>query len=80
MSWTAQIELRDFLNKQKGLIKIEALSKAVGADQKLRRFLSDRVSYFDYTDKVNVELVKLYESLGKYLNENKIIEPKGLFK
>lgn len=74
------IELRTFLNKHKGVLKIEAIGRAAGAGQRLRRFLAERDCYLDKEKEVNTELVKLYESLSKYLKDTKIIEPKGLFK
>lgn len=80
MALATDIDLREFLNKQKHIIKIEAIAKASGSGQRLRRFLAERDNWFGSTKEVNIELVKLYESLGKYLQQNKIIEPKGLFK
>ena len=73
-------KLVEFLKKNKPLINVNDLSKKANVNQRLRRYILGLVSYFEDTKAVNMELVKLYESLGKYLTENKIIEPKGLFK
>lgn len=74
------LELRDFFLKHKAVLKIEAISRNAGAGQRLRRFVAERDCYLDKEKEVNLELVKLYESLGVYLQKIKIIEPKGLFK
>jgi phosphoribosylaminoimidazole-succinocarboxamide synthase len=80
MSHLAGLELRKFLLKQKHVIKVESIARAAGSGQRLRRFLAERDSYLNTQSEVNIELVKLYESLHKYLHDNKIIQPKGLFK
>ena len=76
------LALRFFLNNKKPLININELSKLSGVNQRLRRYLLLRPEDLSDLDgnSVNRQLVKLYESLGKYLIDNKIIEPKGLFK
>lgn len=74
------INLREFLIKQKPLININDLAKKSKVEQRLRRFIGNRVSYFEDAKAVNLELVKLYESLDKYLFDNEIIKPIGLFK
>ncbi len=77
---TGQTALSIFLRDKQKLLKIENISKSAGAGQSLRMYLNNKHKNFAYVHEVNVELVKLYESLGKYLEENKIIKPKGLFK
>lgn len=75
-------KLRDFIKKQMPLINLSELSRKAMQKQRLRRFVNglDHTYWSSDIEAVNKQLVVLYESLGKYLTDNKVIEPKGLFK